>query len=153
MGYSVGWDSTHRRWKGYGVPAYCDADGCTAEIDRGMGYGCECDECSEDGFPDVFLCGEHGHEDVTDPSARPEHPDWIAHLLTDRSWAVWREENPEKVAALTRVASPEIPKTGDSGGSLEETSVAEGEAGSNPAGNPPESPQTRPTPPAGGDTP
>ena len=105
MGWAVGWDSTHGRWKGYGVPAYCDADGCMSEIDRGMGWGCECEECSG-GFPDVFLCGKHAHEDVIDAAATPEHPEWIEHLLTDESWAEWRKENPRRVTELTRILPP-----------------------------------------------
>lgn len=31
---------------------------------------------------------------------KPEHPEWVEHLLTDESWAQWRSENPKKVAEL-----------------------------------------------------
>ena len=31
---------------------------------------------------------------------KPEHPDWIKHLLTDESWEEWRKENPDKVKKL-----------------------------------------------------
>jgi len=31
----------------------------------------------------------------------PEHPNWVKHLLKDRSWKKWRAENPEKVVELT----------------------------------------------------
>ncbi len=32
--------------------------------------------------------------------AKPDHPEWIAHKLTDPSWQEWRDENPEEVAKL-----------------------------------------------------
>lgn len=32
---------------------------------------------------------------------KPEHPDWIKHLLTDDSWEEWREENPGFVKQYT----------------------------------------------------
>lgn len=115
MGWAVGWDYTHRRWRGYGVPAYCDAKGCRTEIDRGFGYVCEgttCDREGEDGEDglgcldideldkDLFVCGEHTCRDVDEDDLPPEHPDWIAHLLTDESWQKWRDENPLQVAAM-----------------------------------------------------
>lgn len=28
---------------------------------------------------------------------KPEHPDWIKHLLKDKSWATWRKNNPATV--------------------------------------------------------
>ena len=31
---------------------------------------------------------------------KPEHPDWVKHLLTDESWAQWREENPVEVEQM-----------------------------------------------------
>ena len=31
---------------------------------------------------------------------KPEHPDWVAHLLTDESWSDWRKENPGEVKQL-----------------------------------------------------
>lgn len=106
MGWSLGYDSEHDRWRGYGVPAYCDAHaaGCTAEIDRGLAY--MCDDLAhehEDGFT-IFVCGDHTCADVDVANLPPEHPRWAAHLLNADSWAKWRDENPEKVASLREAA-------------------------------------------------
>lgn len=101
MGWSVGWDSDHGRWRGYGVPAYCDAKGCDVEIDRGLGCICECDEHADDPVAcTVFVCGEHTCADVDLADLTPEHPTWIAHVSTDDSWSQWREDYPGRYAAL-----------------------------------------------------
>ena len=34
--------------------------------------------------------------------AKADHPRWIAHKLTDESWAVWRDQNPAEVVELTK---------------------------------------------------
>lgn len=110
MSWAVGYDFDHRRFRGYGVPAYCDAKGCDVEIDRGLGFVCEgmwCHGEGEGGCVDLdpvevttFVCGEHSCADVDWDDLPTEHPDWIAHLLTDSTWAEWRKTNPEKVRAL-----------------------------------------------------
>lgn len=100
MGYSIGWDSKWKRDIGYGVPAYCDHTGCNEEIDRGMGFQCESEECGCKKFycsTHRYLTDQHTHEA---PPAR-WHPDWRNHVLTDESWQKWRDENPSKVAALS----------------------------------------------------
>ena len=125
MGWAVGYDQDHDRFRGYGVPAYCDATGCGAEIDRGVGYACqghECDiagdgtlradrewPCSDLDAVDVtiFVCGNHTCRDVDEANLPPEHPDWVRHLLTDSSWQQWRDEHPEKVAALRANPDPD----------------------------------------------
>lgn len=101
MGWAVGWDSDHGRWRGYGVPAYCDAKGCRAEIDRGLGFVCECYDHDEDDVlaVTVFLCGEHTCADVDEDALPPEHPRWLTHVLGDETWGQWRDENPEATAA------------------------------------------------------
>lgn len=111
MGWAVGWDTEHRRFRGYGVPAYCDAysKGCRVEIDRGLGFVCEGFDCGHYDQEDptavtIFVCGEHSCADVDEGSLPPEHSDWVAHLLTDKSWETWRAENPERVAEM-RAAS------------------------------------------------
>lgn len=112
MSWAVGWDFDHRRFRGYGVPAYCDAKDCREEIDRGLGFVCECDaEIDEEACwaidavtKTLFVCGEHTCADVDEDDLAPEHPRWIRHLLTDSTWAKWREENPAEVEAL-RAAS------------------------------------------------
>lgn len=103
MGWAVGWDSDQERWRGYGVPAYCDAKGCATEIDRGLGYVCECPEHLDEDSVDVtvFVCGEHTCMDV-DRSDLPEHPDWLKYVLTDASWERWRSENPARVEAYRK---------------------------------------------------
>lgn len=44
------------------------------------------------------------HPDDWNPqlfTPKPDHPEWIAWKLTDESWAEWRAQNPERVAAMT----------------------------------------------------
>lgn len=112
MSWAVGYDNDHGRWRGYGVPAYCDAyaAGCREEIDRGLGYVCDDHKwrLDDDEFEDyddlshtIFVCGKHTCADVDEDNLPPEHPDWVAHLLTDESWAQWRAENPGAVGQLT----------------------------------------------------
>jgi hypothetical protein len=33
---------------------------------------------------------------------KPEHPDWVNHLLKDKAWARWRKENPSEVEESKR---------------------------------------------------
>jgi hypothetical protein len=109
MGWQVGYDWNWRRDIGYGVPAVCDFPRCNEEIDRGLGFVC-CDEepYGGDRGCGLYFCEKHMKggrcsrcTNYRPPfNAKPDHPDWIAHKLTDESWAAWRAENPEKVAAL-----------------------------------------------------
>lgn len=32
----------------------------------------------------------------------PDVPEWLTHKLTDESWAIWRDENPQDVAEIVR---------------------------------------------------
>lgn len=120
MGWQVGWDNDRKRFIGYGVPSYCEHPGCETKIDRGLAHTCGdltlhgntgcgmffCDihrglynkringsiECVE-------LCYRCGH--YKKPyKQKPEHPDWIKHILTDDSWAEWRSENKEEVTRI-----------------------------------------------------
>lgn len=102
MSWAVGYDHDHDRWRGYGVPAYCDAAGCGAELDRGFGWICDCERCwdVDELERSIFVCSDHTCADVDEDSLPPEHPTWIRHLLTDESWAQWRAANPERVVAL-----------------------------------------------------
>lgn len=122
MGWSIGHDS---RWGkfgrdiGYGVPATCDHPGCGKRIDRGLSYVCGGDPYGGEHGCGLFFCGKHlTYEDrgedcaqlcercaVEPEPAEPFEPTpdikrWIRHKLTDKSWATWRSENPEEVAAL-----------------------------------------------------
>lgn len=115
MGYAVYWHWKHQRHCGYGVPAYCDQPGCMEEINRGMAYVCG------EPLADQFGCGlyfcekhmvgsrkvEHRYYDQcsrclnyrrTSHKPKPEHPDWIRHVLKDKTWKQWRDENPRLVA-------------------------------------------------------
>lgn len=99
MGWSIGDDSKWKRHLGYGVPAFCDHAGCGAEIDRGLGYKCEDEDCG----CGKFYCTEHRYDTTAHTHEAPpdrEHPMWAMHVLTDESWAAWRAENPDRVAFL-----------------------------------------------------
>ncbi len=109
MGWSIGYDSSWQRDIGYGVPAYCDAPGCNAEIDRGLSYVCGGEPYGGEDGCGLYFCYEHGGGnslcarcmDKREPfKPKPDHPDWIHHKLTDESWARWRAENPEEVARM-----------------------------------------------------
>ena len=62
MGYGLGYDSTHQRDVGYGVPAICEHPDCKEEIDRGMGHACG-GSLPEDGCG-RYLCPMHGVVDI-----------------------------------------------------------------------------------------
>lgn len=120
MGWSIGYDDATDRHIGYGVPAYCDHPDCKAEIDRGLAYVC----CGQQPYGGENGCGRffcEQHHDFFDgkcercetgkpPFApKPEHPRWMAHVLTHASWAQWRAENPKRVeeyAAALRAIAP-----------------------------------------------
>ncbi len=113
MGWSLGYDDEWGRWIGYGVPAYCDYPGCNKEIDRGLSYVCGNDPYGGEFGCGLYFCGEHGGfgkhhlcercEEGKEPfEPKKEHPDWIKHLLTDKSWKQWRKENKEEVKRLKK---------------------------------------------------
>lgn len=130
MGYSVYEQKIGLvvRWAGYGVPAECDLPGCTAQIDRGLGYVCEESEAfaevSLDGeetsvFVDgcgLFFCAQHQdhtfHGDSVEPKG--ESVEWLTHILNDPSWALWRSLNPESVEAYREQVSDFCPDQEDS---------------------------------------
>lgn len=103
MGWSVGYDENWKRDIGYGVPAFCDEPGCDKEIDRGLAYVCsESEPYGGDNGCGLYFCDSHrGMQCQHDThTAKPDHPTWIAHKLTDPSWQEWRDENPEQVALM-----------------------------------------------------
>lgn len=120
MGWAVGDDRDHDRFRGYGVPAFCDAKGCGKVIDRGLAYLCDGTTCERDYVDDedargcmdldelekpaLFVCGDHTCADVDEDDLPPEHPDWVTHLLADESWEQWRVANPAKVEKLKGAA-------------------------------------------------
>lgn len=121
MGYAV-YEDRHAldygvdRWAGYGVPAKCDHPDCDVEIDRGFAYLCGDDpmddnpgehrdgECMGCG---LYFCAAHrfGNHEGFDP--KPDAQEWEHHVLTDESWAQWRDENPSRVAEMRARATHE----------------------------------------------
>ena len=113
MSWAIGFDSRWQRWIGYGVPAYCDQPQCKEQIDRGLGYVCGGEPYGGEHGCGLFFCPAHlslGPHGQVCPRCyaykswykriKPEHPVWIKHMLTDRSWAKWRKENPEAVQRM-----------------------------------------------------
>lgn len=123
MGYAV--YQVGKRFGGYGVPTICEHPDCDKEIDRGMSYACGGEPFSEWGC-DRYFCEKHrsphcfntGNSrtciEVCDRCLKrkspfpykPEHPDWIKHLLTNESWEEWRKENKEEVDTLGELLCP-----------------------------------------------
>lgn len=131
MGYQV-YDISGDRFGGYGVPAYCEHPDCNEEIDRGVSFACGGEPFSEFGCDLYFCgkhrkytCfktdGDGGmcdHEEDCECEGKevcercaegkepfpekPEHPDWVRHLLTDESWGEWRKNNPSRVIELSK---------------------------------------------------
>jgi hypothetical protein len=116
MSWSIGFDRRWNRDIGYGVPAYCDHPRCHAEIDRGLAYVCGGEPYGGDRGCGLYFCWEHlsGGTAVQRCSrcrnrkppyaAKPDHPEWSRHKLTDESWQPWRDAHPDDVARLTSEA-------------------------------------------------
>jgi hypothetical protein len=113
MSWALGYDFKWMRDIGYSAPAYCDHPGCMAEIDRGLSYVCGSKPHGGEHGCGLYFCakhhsfGDHGRElcerclngqEPFLPTA--DHPSWINHQLTDESWQLWRDENPEEVARM-----------------------------------------------------
>jgi len=101
---------------GYGVPALCDHPKCDKQINRGLSYVCGMiNTDGEDRGCGLHFCADHlRHSEKFGqlcfrcwPRSRapftrkPDVPEWIEHKLTDESWAEWRADNPDEVAALS----------------------------------------------------
>jgi hypothetical protein len=128
MGWSLGYDDNWKRDIGYGVPAHCDHPGCSAEIDRGLGYVCGGEPYGGEHGCGLFVCSEHTYgnskcwqlcrhcADRRRKKLAPsdDHPDWMRWKLTDESWQRWRDENPGEVAKLRAAI---IDAAGQKGGS------------------------------------
>lgn len=93
------------RWAGYGVLAYCDHSKCNEKINRGVNHICGgVNSEYEDRGCRLHFCEAHlDHRQLCPNCARnrnafkpkPDHPEWVLHVLTDSSWAEWRKKNPE----------------------------------------------------------
>ncbi len=123
VGWAVGENAG--RHIGYGVPAVCEQPDCSTNIDRGLAYACgggavgAVENCGR------FFCAAHltlqssDEDGATDPEfvcercatgqepfdRKPDTPEWASHVLTDDSWAQWRQENPARVATFETIAS------------------------------------------------
>lgn len=103
MSWAIGFDSHWRRDIGYGVPAFCDHPKCEAEIDRGLSYVCGGGPYGDDRGCGLYFCYAHvsgvpqlcARCRTSKPpfAAKPDHPRWTAHKMTDASWAEWRKEH------------------------------------------------------------
>lgn len=120
MGWSIGYDNNWKRYIGYGVPAFCDFPTCKKTIDRGLSYVCGGEPYGGERGCGLFFCSKHStyHTYRDGETYRvckrcdkgrtaykeisPEHPQWIEHVLEDKSWKEWREENKEKVAEFRK---------------------------------------------------
>lgn len=117
MSWSIGFDSHWQRDIGYGVPAFCDHPKCEAEIDRGLGCVCGGEPYGGDKGCGLYFCGTHGGgalcsrcRNYKPPfAAKPDHPRWIQHKLTDESWAPWRDEHQAEVLKLSARAEDSPP--------------------------------------------
>lgn len=114
MSWSIGFDTNWRRDIGYGVPAFCDHPKCDKRIDRGLAHVCGGDAYGGENGCGLFFCSAHLAYYTENRAAhckrcgtykppytaKPDHPTWVRHKLTDDSWAEWRAENPKDVAAM-----------------------------------------------------
>jgi hypothetical protein len=107
MGWSIGYDDNWKRDIGYGVPSICDHPGCTTRIDRGLGHVCGGEPYGGEEGCGLYFCSKHGGGWLCEEcchgrlpfAPKADTPEWIEWKLTDESWADWRKENPQWVAA------------------------------------------------------
>lgn len=120
MGWAIGFDRDWNRDIGYGVPAFCDHPDCNAEIDRGLAYVCKGEEPHGGDGCGLYFCSAHLSFDGCDRcsegqspfTAKPDHPEWIRHKLTDDSWKKWRSTRPDELAAARAVLLATIDRAG-----------------------------------------
>lgn len=107
MSWSVGWDPHWKRDIGYGVPAVCDHPECDKEIDRGLGYVCGEQPYGGEVGCGLYFCDDHLYFSTVDDvpalcarcsegqppfDAKLDVGEWVAHKMSDPSWAAWRAE-------------------------------------------------------------
>lgn len=101
------------RWAGYMVPGICDHLDCSnpLALGRGLDNKCETDYDEDDNGNGIvaegcglFFCGEHLGVSCTKAHLafrpKPDTVEWEGHILSDDSWAKWREEHKTRVAEM-----------------------------------------------------
>lgn len=108
MGWSIGFDDNWNRDIGYGVPAFCDAPGCSKKIHRGISHVCGAAPYGGSKGCGLYFCNDHlyfhlfkdmeiadvcyrCHHHKSSYKPKPDHPEWIKFKLTDPSWLAWRK--------------------------------------------------------------
>lgn len=112
MGYGVYWEGTHNRFTGYGVPCQCEHPDCKAKIHRGLACVCGNEPGGGEHGCGLYFCGKHLYVSARGQlcercarrrkafPAKPDTKPWMRHMLKDKTWKQWRDENPNEVAAL-----------------------------------------------------
>ena len=121
MGWSVGWDYSTLRFRGYGVPSICEEPSCNKEINRGLAYACGnlYDGCGRFFCEDHLYLGTPGsiededdadHREVEQYCSRcldgdatpyplkPERWEWLNHVVRHPSWRQWRDAHKDVAA-------------------------------------------------------
>lgn len=118
MGYAVYWESTHNRFAGYGVPSQCEHPDCKVKINRGLGCLCGDEPGGGDTGCGLYFCCKHRNiasrgmrcercEKRRKPfAAKPDTRLWMRHMLKDKSWRDWRDENPKAVETIRASIGP-----------------------------------------------
>src|SRR5690349_15415776 len=113
MSWSIGYDEQWERDIGYGVPAWCDHPRCHKRIHRGLAYVCGGEPYGGEHGCGLYFCTKHlAYYNAKRTQAcsrcgnykapytpRVDHPEWIAHKMTDASWAEWRAAHPGLVVS------------------------------------------------------
>ena len=110
MSWAIGYDDFWKRDIGYGVPAFCDHPDCNEKIDRGLAFVCGGEPYGGDDGCGLYFCEKHLNglmqlcrrcSNGSKPfKAKPDHPEWVHHKLTDESWQEWRNKNPQEVISM-----------------------------------------------------
>lgn len=111
MGYAIYWVDKHRRFGGYGVPAQCEHPDCRRRIHRGLAFLCGSEPGGDETGCGLYFCEKHRlgvglcercAKGKRPFRAKPDTKVWMRHLLKNRTWRQWRDENPREVSAIRR---------------------------------------------------
>jgi hypothetical protein len=116
VGWEIGYDDSHDRDIGYGVPCRCEHPDCDQEIHRGLAHLCGGKLGSRCG---LYFCYDHLYyipenikvdsdaicerccENQAPFEAKPDLRKWVEHKLNNNSWCDWRSNNRARVKELT----------------------------------------------------